>query len=347
MSETKKIGNKIAEVRKKVNISQAQLAERLFISPQAVGKWERGESMPDITTFTRLAEILGVDLNFFSENFQSGVNEKVPVEPLVNPSDESDSYRMPSGVQNLPAGKAGKKLSWDMSLGNWVDADFSGLKNLQKKFSSANMQRCKFIGSDLSGLLLKTNNVDSCDFSGSDISNSHIQLSHLNKNIFKDCSLKEAEFSRSHINVCDFTGAKFTGTKFSESFLYGCDFTGVDFTGMVIKSGGFTGVAVKSDGLEKNTIDNAVWNRTSFIDTQIADIVFTCTLDDCYFENCTFTRVSFQHATLINTFFKNNKNLKRIRFIDCKADRITYEFLKQGNADLTGITLLTPNGGNE
>jgi len=33
--------------------------------------------------------------------------------------------------------------------------------------------------------------------------------------------------------------------------------------------------------------------------------------------------------------------LKRIRFIDCKADRITYEFLKQGKADLSGITLLT------
>lgn len=49
--ETKMIGNKIAEARKNTNISQAQLVERLFISPQAVGKWERGESMPDITTF--------------------------------------------------------------------------------------------------------------------------------------------------------------------------------------------------------------------------------------------------------------------------------------------------------
>jgi transcriptional regulator with XRE-family HTH domain len=65
------IGNKIAEARKKINISQAQLAERLFISSQAVGKWERGESMPDIITFNRLGEILGVDLNYFSDSFQS------------------------------------------------------------------------------------------------------------------------------------------------------------------------------------------------------------------------------------------------------------------------------------
>jgi len=319
MLSTKMIGNKIAEARKKVNISQAQLAERLFISPQAVGKWERGESMPDITTFNRLAEILGVDLNYFSENTQSAATEMATVESLDKRSAE------------LPSEKQKKKLSWDMSRGNWVDADFSGLKNLHEKFSSSNMQRCKFIGSDLSGLLLKGNNVDSCDFSGSDISNSHIQDSNLGKNIFKDCSLKETEFSGSNIDRCDFFGANFTGTEFSKSYFYGCDFTEVDFTGVVVKSGDFG----------KNTIAKAVWNRTSFIDMQIADIVFAGALEDCYFENCEFTRVTFQNARLINTFFKNNKKLKRVRFIDCKADRITYEFLKQGKADLTGIKLLT------
>ena len=333
--ETKMIGNKIFEARKRVNISQAQLAERLFISPQAVGKWERGESMPDIITLNRLAEILGVDLNYFSENFQSAAIEITSVE-----IPEKQPVELPSGKQNLSADKAGKKLSWDMSRGNWVDADFSGLKNLHEKFGSSNMQRCKFIGSDLSGLLLKSNNVDSCDFSDSNICHSHIQRSYLNNNLFKNCSLKETVFSGSHINSCDFTGVNFTGAEFSESYIYGCNLTAADFTGMVIKSGGFTGVVVKSGDLGKNTIANAVWNRTSFIDTQIADIIIAGTLEECYFENCAFTRVTFRNTTFINTFFKNNKNLKRIRFIDCQADRMTYEFLKQGSADLSGITLL-------
>src|SRR5512137_2734233 len=137
MVNFKMIGNKIAEARKRVNISQAQLAQRLFISSQAVGKWERGESMPDIITFNRLAEILDVDLNYFSESFQSAATEMASVEPLVKQSDE------------LSSGKQKKKLSWDMSRGNWVDADFSGLKNLYEKFSSSNMQRCLFVGSDL------------------------------------------------------------------------------------------------------------------------------------------------------------------------------------------------------
>lgn len=293
------IGSKIAKARKKINISQAELAQRLFISPQAVGKWERGESIPDIITFNRLAEILGVDLNYFSENFQSGATEVAPVEPLVKRSDE------------LPSGKQEKKLSWDMSRENLVDTDFSGLKNLHEKFIYSNMQRCLFAGSAMSGLLLKSNYVVSCDFSGSDISSSHIQSSNLANNIFKNCSLKETEFSR--------------------SFIEGCDFSGADFTGVEFKSGGFG----------NNTIANAVWNRTSFIDTQIADIVFEGILEDCYFENCVYTRVTFQHSTIINTFFKNNKRLKRIQFIDCKADKLTYAFLKNGKADLTGITLLT------
>jgi uncharacterized protein YjbI with pentapeptide repeats len=308
--ETKKIGNKIAEARKKINISQAELAQRLFISSQAVGKWERGESMPDIITFNRLAEILGVDLNYFSENFQSVANEIASNEALVK------------GSAELLSVKQKNKVSWDMSHGNWANADFSGLKNLHDKFSSSNMQRCKFNGSDMSGLLLKSNNVDSCDFSGSDFSKSHIQNSNLANNIFKDCSLKETEFS--------------------ESYIYGCDFTGADFTGVAIKSGGFSGVTVKSVDSEKNIIIKAVWNRTSFIGTQIADIVFAGTFEECYFESCTFSRVTFRNATLINTFFKNNKKIKRIRFTDCKADRMTYEFLKQGNADLKGITLFTP-----
>ncbi|MBM6753145.1 helix-turn-helix transcriptional regulator, partial [Mediterraneibacter glycyrrhizinilyticus] len=69
------IGERITEARKKKSVSQAGLAELLFISPQAVGKWERGESMPDIITLNRLAEILEVDLNYFSENFPSGIIE--------------------------------------------------------------------------------------------------------------------------------------------------------------------------------------------------------------------------------------------------------------------------------
>lgn len=296
MLNTQIIGNKIAKARKKLNISQAQLSQRLFISSQAVGKWERGESMPDITTFNRLAEILGVDLNYFSESFE------------YEDTDAASSEHMVKQIST----KQEKKPSWDMSLGNWVDADFSGLKNLHEKFSSSNMQRCKFIGSDLSGLLLKTNNLDSCDFSRSTINSSNIERSHFVNNLFKESSLK--------------------GTTFLKSYIKSCDFSGADFSDTVFKSGGF----------ENNTITNAVWNRTSFIGMHIEDVTFDGSLEDCYFENCLFKWVKFENSTLINVFFKNNRldGYKRIRFMDCRVDKLTYEFLKIGKADLTGITLV-------
>ena len=70
MLNSKSLGNKIATARKKINLSQADLAQQVSISSQAVGKWERGESMPDITTLNRLADIFGVDLNYFSDSAQ-------------------------------------------------------------------------------------------------------------------------------------------------------------------------------------------------------------------------------------------------------------------------------------
>jgi uncharacterized protein YjbI with pentapeptide repeats len=74
---------------------------------------------------------------------------------------------------------------------------------------------------------------------------------------------------------------------------------------------------------------------------RIQDIVFEGKLEDCSFENCSFYgEVKFLNATLINTFFKNNKKFKRVQFINCKADKLTYAFLKSNQANLTGLTLL-------
>lgn len=297
---TKKIGNKITEARKKTNISQAELAEKLFISPQAVGKWERGESMPDITTFNRLAEILGVDLNYFSENFASETTETTKAESLDKVPVEE------------PTTKPKKKINWNMSFGNWVDADFSGLKDLREKFRCSNMKNCKFIDSNLSGLILKANHMESCDFRGSDLSNSQIGYSHLEKNLFNDCNFIDTEFSLSDISGCDFSGANFTGAR------------------------------LRTTDFQKNTLISATLNTTSFIAMDMKEVVFSGAIEECYFENCSFKKVIIQDSILTNTFFKGR--LKGIQFINCKADRITYEFLKNGKADLNGITLLETIG---
>lgn len=54
----KKVGEQIAALRKSKGITQNELGERIGVSFQAVSKWERGETLPDITLLPDLAKIL-------------------------------------------------------------------------------------------------------------------------------------------------------------------------------------------------------------------------------------------------------------------------------------------------
>ena len=66
----KNFGNRIKALRRKMNLTQEELAERLNVSYQTISKWETNASLPDITMFPILAnfftvttdELLGVDL---------------------------------------------------------------------------------------------------------------------------------------------------------------------------------------------------------------------------------------------------------------------------------------------
>ena len=58
-----KIGKFIANCRKEKNITQEQLAEKLFITDRAVSKWERGLSLPDADKMLDLCNILDINVN--------------------------------------------------------------------------------------------------------------------------------------------------------------------------------------------------------------------------------------------------------------------------------------------
>ena len=59
----KNIGEHIAEWRKCQEMSQEEIAHVLKVSKNAVGKWERGESMPPIDKSVILSELSGVSLD--------------------------------------------------------------------------------------------------------------------------------------------------------------------------------------------------------------------------------------------------------------------------------------------
>lgn len=62
--DTQKVGKQIATLRKAKRLTQSELGERLGVSFQAVSKWERGETLPDITILPDLAKVLETTVDF-------------------------------------------------------------------------------------------------------------------------------------------------------------------------------------------------------------------------------------------------------------------------------------------
>ena len=58
-----KIGKFIAACRKKENLTQLQLAEKLGITDRAVSKWETGKCLPDSAIMLDLCGVLGISVN--------------------------------------------------------------------------------------------------------------------------------------------------------------------------------------------------------------------------------------------------------------------------------------------
>lgn len=72
------IGNKILEFRKKENLSQEQLAEKMDVTRQTISKWELNETTPDIKQAKELSKIFRVSLDELTNNDISDlVMEKV------------------------------------------------------------------------------------------------------------------------------------------------------------------------------------------------------------------------------------------------------------------------------
>ena len=95
----KQIGANIASYRKRLQLTQVGLAEKLNYSDKAVSKWERGDSAPDVQTLVQLAEL-----------FEITVNDLL-VDPNVLPENPGTVERvMGKAVEKTLKRKADKKI---------------------------------------------------------------------------------------------------------------------------------------------------------------------------------------------------------------------------------------------
>lgn len=82
MYDPKTVGNAIAELRKEHGLSQEELAEKLFVTRQAVSKWERGNTLPETENLLVLSETFDVTVDaLLRGNIRKNKNEIGKTEP--------------------------------------------------------------------------------------------------------------------------------------------------------------------------------------------------------------------------------------------------------------------------
>ncbi|MBQ3954705.1 MAG: helix-turn-helix transcriptional regulator, partial [Clostridia bacterium] len=101
MTDRTIIGQKIAELRKEKGLTQAELADQLGVTHQAVSQWERSETLPDILTLPKIAEIFGESLNSLL-----GMETEGPSFP-EDKAEDPDRDKAPAAGEEVP-GEEGK-----------------------------------------------------------------------------------------------------------------------------------------------------------------------------------------------------------------------------------------------
>ena len=74
-----KTGALIAQMRKEKGLTQRELAERVYVSVQAVSKWELGKNFPDLSLMEPLSDILGLTVS----ELLAGERGEAPKDELV------------------------------------------------------------------------------------------------------------------------------------------------------------------------------------------------------------------------------------------------------------------------
>lgn len=303
MTNTKMIGNKITEARKKMNISQAQLAGFLFISPQAVGKWERGESMPDITTFNRLAEIFNVDLNYFSDSFQSHEKEILSDSTMIRNSEVELIGNEPIDLPDVYERHAPINLTGV----NLEGSDFAGVTLHNGRFNANLMRTANFFGADLTGSLFDASDLSEANFDSANLTECKFSISELGNASFRKSVLLHSDFNKSLLAGTKFIDAKFNDVKLTmidlrKTVFENCIFDGVDFKFSDLRGMDFKG----------HTFVNVQFDKAA--------------LDDVSFAGATLKNVSFRLPFSITN--KSYRAFKTVSFAGAMMDKLTYAALK-------------------
>ena len=103
------IGRAIAKYRQAVGLTQAQLAEILGISNDAVSRMERGKSVPSVLRLLELSEIFGCEVaDLLTESSNRSIDQARKLELLFHHLEDGERSELVALIERLVKWKQGK-----------------------------------------------------------------------------------------------------------------------------------------------------------------------------------------------------------------------------------------------
>ena len=142
MLDQKVFGEKLRNHRKKLGMTQEEVAEKVGVSPQAISKWESGDCLPDCFNLSAISNVYNISADVLLETESSGdlnaVSSKIEqlATEFVWSMANYDRYN-----HNLRQ-ELGDDL-WEM----WKGIYFAEVGNREKQEESKNQGNLRIIGS--------------------------------------------------------------------------------------------------------------------------------------------------------------------------------------------------------
>ena len=181
------IGERLAELRTKQNMTQEEFAEYMEVSRQAVSKWELDKSLPDVGKLLKMSELFQVSIDYLLKGTEVADNEIQKIETAKGEAHEPDEEEQNKEEQNTDRKKSKKGIVISLVLTGvlllavlalligvlrsqvWNGADSSRelvkVNEIHAQYSLADVSACDADGNTVTKtVLLDTNGVRTGDY---------------------------------------------------------------------------------------------------------------------------------------------------------------------------------------
>ena len=154
------LGKTIQILRKEKNLTQNELAEKLFVSYQAISQWENGNTNPDISIIPSIADVFGITIDeLFGRPKKEPVKEEYTYEEInIKNFDKNTLY-----VLLVEGNKLQKVIDYKETLKRYEDIDINVTGEIKDVYSHFSVK----VDGDVRGSVTAGDGVNCSNVGGS------------------------------------------------------------------------------------------------------------------------------------------------------------------------------------